>query len=258
MSEAKGSQLAWDNSIAPRYEAMSGNNQLSGIGKNIMLGGVGDDDYRVDNQQDIIIEKADSGTDNVSSAVSLTLPENVENLTLQNKTGGISPFNFTQNLNGTGNVQNNILDGNDAKNILKGLGGNDLLKGEKGNDTLIGGLGRDVLNGGAGADTFKFNAVNESSPTNKNCDVIIDFTSTDKDKIDLSTIDANITTTVNDTFLMLDLGINDRVFKLTNALYFNTTTHILYGNNDADKAADFSIVLSGVTTLELLRQNKII
>ncbi len=142
--------------------------------------------------------------------------------------------------NAVGGSGNDLITGNDVANALKG---ND------GADTLVGGLGRDVLTGGNGADVFKFNSIKESAGlTVKTNDVIMDFVS-GTDKIDLSGIDADTTTKVNDAFKTLELGTKDVVFKLTNALYFNTATHILYGNNDKDNVADFSIQLSGVSSL---------
>lgn len=205
-----------------------------GIGTDIMRGDTGNDIYFVDNIGDEVHEISISASeiDTVNSTVSYTLPANVENLNL---TGNSA-------INGFGNDSRNILTGNSAANKLSG---------GVGLDKLIGAGGKDILTGGIGLDIFIFN--NTSDSTVSSPDVITDFTvgTVNKpiDKIDLSAIDANITTTANDSFLTLDLGINHRVFKFTNALYFNTTTHILYGNNDADKAADFSILLSGVTTL---------
>jgi hypothetical protein len=63
------------------------------------------------------------------SALSRTLPEGVENLTLMGTAA-----------NGTGNSGNNVLTGNSANNTLNGGGGNDTLNGSTGVDTLIGGL----------------------------------------------------------------------------------------------------------------------
>lgn len=69
--------------------------------------------------------------------------------------------------------------------------------------------------------------------------------------IDLSGIDANTTTKdVDDKFYTVGNGVVDVTFKLTNALYFNQKTHILYGNNDNDATPDFAIQLSGVSSLE--------
>jgi Ca2+-binding RTX toxin-like protein len=246
MLEATGTQNTWDNAIAPHYVAMTGNNTLSGAGKNIMLGGVGDDSYDVDDALDVIIEKANAGKDGVTSSISFTLPDNVENLTLKN---GTSLLGFNQNLNGTGNTSANVLNGNNAKNTLTGFNGNDIFSGAKGDDILIGGLGKDKLIGGAGADTFKFDTVKDSGLTPTTRDVITDFNHAQGDKIDLSGIDANTAVKGNNAFLTVENGFTDVTFNLTNALYFNKTNHILYGNNDTDAAADFSILLTGVTTL---------
>jgi|GEM_PF-1500254 len=234
MQEIAGTQYTWDNKhIAPKYEAMTGDNFLDGTGKsyysgdkNVMIGGVGNDTYDIDNNQDLIIEKANAGFDSVKSFISFVLPANVENLTLKS-TSGADFDDFTA----TGNELNNTLTGNEGKNVLTGL------------------AGKDTLTGGKGADTFKFNSVTESGLTNKTRDIITDFKRAEKDKIDLSAIDANTTTKANDAFKSLQLGTKDVVFKLTNALYFNTATHILYGNNDKDAEADFSIELSGVNGL---------
>ncbi|UXE60856.1 MAG: hypothetical protein KA717_36250 [Woronichinia naegeliana WA131] len=68
------------------------------------------------------------------SALSRTLPEGVENLTLMGTAA-----------NGTGNSGNNVLTGNSANNTLNGGGGNDTLNGSTGVDTLIGGLGNDIF-----------------------------------------------------------------------------------------------------------------
>ena len=89
------------------------------------------------------------------SALSRTLPEGVENLTLMGTA-----------TNGTGNSGNNVLTGNSANNTLNGGGGNDTLNGSTGVDTLIGGLGNDIFqidtttdliteNTGEGTDTIQ-------------------------------------------------------------------------------------------------------
>ena len=58
-----------------------------------------------------------------------------------------------------------------------------------GDDTLIGGGGRDILFGGTGADTFTFRRSYESNVYDY--DILMDFSTKDHDKIDLSAIDAN-------------------------------------------------------------------
>ncbi len=78
-------------------------------------------------------------TDTLTTNVTTTLPDLVENLTL---TGA-------DNINGTGNTNDNIIIGNSGNNILTGGIGNDTLISTNylfavGNDTLIGGDGNDT------------------------------------------------------------------------------------------------------------------
>jgi Ca2+-binding RTX toxin-like protein len=87
-------------------------------------GGSGDDVFTIDNPSDVIVEQAGGGTDTARSAVSYTLPANVENLEL---TGWLS-------VSGYGNAAANVLRGNAADNTLDGMGGADTLYGGAGND----------------------------------------------------------------------------------------------------------------------------
>jgi uncharacterized delta-60 repeat protein len=87
------------------------------------------------------------------SALSRTLPEGVENLTLMGTAA-----------NGTGNSGNNVLTGNSANNTLNGGGGNDTLNGSTGVDTLIGGLGNDIFSVDSTTDVITENA-NEGTDT---------------------------------------------------------------------------------------------
>jgi len=146
----------------------------------------------VDNVLDIAAEVA-GGVDLVLSSVSYPLSTNLENLTL---TGALA-------INGTGNAKNNTIIGNGANNVLSGLDGNDriigglgndAIVGGNGNDRIVGGNGTDTLTGGTANDTFDFNSVLESQPGVLR-DVINDFVGNGilvGDRIDLSTIDANI------------------------------------------------------------------
>ena len=92
-----------------------------------LIGGLGDDNYVVDNIGDSVTESFGEGTDKVSSNLAYILPGNVENLTL---TGTLA-------INGTGNDLANILLGNSAANQLDGGAGADVLKGAAGNDTYL-------------------------------------------------------------------------------------------------------------------------
>lgn len=226
-----------------------GNDTLNGGAQaDLMRGSYGSDHYYADNTGDIVTELAGQGTDTVRASLSYTLPANVERLVLQ----GTAP------ITGTGNSQHNALTGNIAANrlygvagndTLRGLGGYDTLSGGSGNDTLVGGPGGDKLTGGLGNDTFDFNRAGES-PASGGRDHITDFAA--GDRIDLSDIDADTLTPGNQAFSALTTGAAfPGVFSALGELYYDTTSQMLYGNNDADAQADFSfqVKLSGLVTL---------
>jgi Ca2+-binding RTX toxin-like protein len=126
-----------------------------GLGHDRMTGAGGNDHYEVDSAADRIIELAGGGIDEVFSAVSFTLSDNVENLLLAGE----------EAINATGNAEANVLKGNDAANTINGGAGN---------DSLIGNGGDDVLVGGAGGDLFYIQDLG--------LDTIVDFSSAQGDK----------------------------------------------------------------------------
>lgn len=100
---------------------LAGADQLDGgSGTNRLYGGTGDDSYIVRSRLDRVIEWRNQGEDTVQSAVTYTLPTNVETLVL---TG-------TANINGTGNWRANRIIGNHGNNILNGAGGVDTVSYE--------------------------------------------------------------------------------------------------------------------------------
>lgn len=153
---------------------------------------------------------------------------------------------------------NDTFNGSSGNDALYGFAGNDSMYGNSGNDTLAGGIGNDLLvgaggkdslTGNLGSDIFDFNAGNETGVTRLTRDIITDFKSSESDKIDLSTIDANAATTgVNDAFKF----IGTAAFSGTNAvgqLRFGANTQVLYGSTDADAVAEFAIQVNGVSSL---------
>lgn len=98
-----------------------------GLGADTMIGGAGNDTYVVDDEGDVVVEAASSGTDTVKSSISYTLGTNLEHLTL---TG-------TADINATGNELSNTLTGNLGNNVLDGGAGADTLVGGAGDDTYI-------------------------------------------------------------------------------------------------------------------------
>jgi serralysin len=109
---------------------------------------------------------------------------------------------------------NDLITGTKFNDILSGFGGNDQISGDAGVDKVNGGLGadkitggtgNDKLTGGSGADHFIYTKVPDSpyDPAGSGvakkfakADVISDFVS-GTDKIDVSAIDANISTVFN-------------------------------------------------------------
>ena len=171
----------------------------------------------------MVVENLNEGTDTIKSrSVYYHLPANVENLRLIG----------LHSINGKGNALANTLIGNNNDNHLSG------------------GAGADRLIGGLGADTFEFNSKAETGITTTTRDIIIDFHYSQGDKINLSAIDANTTFAGNNAFSALTVGDTfSGVFANPGELYFDQTAHILYGNNDADSKADFSIKVMGVSSL---------
>jgi serralysin len=154
-------------------EGRVGNDTLNGgTGDDAMKGGVGNDRYTVDTAGDSVVELAGEGRDTVSSSISYTLGDNVEDLIL---TGAATT--------GTGNGLDNTITGNALSNQLNGGAGN---------DRLVGGDGVDYLTGGAGSDVFvaEINATKVASKAGQiSLDTVLDFGA--GDKVDLSGIDAN-------------------------------------------------------------------
>ena len=215
-----------------------------GSGADIMEGGDGDDIFMVDNINDIPREmhnNVQGGADTVNASVTHTLGYGIEHLNLYGE-------NFTLNsgkIDGYGNGNNNAINGSGGINSLYGYGGDDALAGGgdddhiyggDGSDLLTGGMGKDHLNGGTGADIFDVNYVSES-PFGALKDVILDFSGAggDGDKIDLSTIDANLSIA------------GDQVFA-TDQLSF--ATGVLTG--DVIGGPDLQIELTGVSSLNLV------
>lgn len=116
-------------------------------------GGAGDDTYVVDSLSHTITEAGGGGTDTLQSAVSITLPANVEVLSLTGS-GNIDATGTSLDDTLIGNGGNNVLTGGDGNDSLLGGAGTDTLRGGIGNDTLDGGVGADSLVGGAGDDTY--------------------------------------------------------------------------------------------------------
>jgi Ca2+-binding RTX toxin-like protein len=215
-----------------------------GTGADTMDGGSGNDIFMVDNIGDVTKEKYNDtlgGIDTVNASATHTLGYGIEHLNLYGE-------NFTLNsgkIDGYGNGNNNAINGSGGINLLYGYGGDDALAGGgdddyiyggDGSDLLTGGMGKDQLNGGTGTDIFDVNYVSES-PFGALKDVILDFSGVgrDGDKIDLSTIDANLSLA------------GDQVFALDQLSF---ATGVLTG--DVIGGPDLQIESTGVSSLNLV------
>ena len=124
----------------------------------------------------------------------------------------------------------------------------DKLTGNTGANALSGGAGNDILTGGLGADRFYFNALDEMGLSSTTRDTIVDFKTSEGDKIDLLGVDANTALIGNQAFTYLG-GISAFTGDATGQLRFDATANILYGSTDLDTDAEFAIVLTGVNSL---------
>lgn len=158
---------------------------IGGTGADSLEGGAGDDIYIVDQADDVVVELAGGGDDQVQASVNWTLGAQVERLLLSG----------SGNLNGTGNALANLIQGNAGANRLEGGAGDDTMGGGIGQDTLVGGAGKDRLSGGLGADRLEggLNADRFIFATRLDAqgDVVADFSAAEGDRIDLRRIDAN-------------------------------------------------------------------
>ncbi len=145
---ADGSVLRVGDAAANTLTGTNGGDYLDGRGgADTLHGGWGDDTYVIDSAGDTVDESSPPAgaaalhiptyTDTILASITLTLPDEIENLTL---TG-------TSALDGSGNGLDNFITGNSAANALNG---------GTGNDTLAGGAGDDTLDGGPGSDTADY------------------------------------------------------------------------------------------------------
>lgn len=94
----------------------------------------------------------------------------------------------------TGSAYADHLIGNGGSNLIKGGKGDDRIEGGGGADKLVGGAGADTLTGGAGADWFVYESWTESRVSPSTRDLILDFSGSQGDRINLSAIDADMST----------------------------------------------------------------
>lgn len=139
-----------------------------------------------------------------------------------------------------------VLSGND---VINGGRGPDVLFGFNGNDKITGGLGPDQLFGGFGADAFIFKSANDSTTSTSGRDKIYDFSSSQKDKIDLHLMDASSKAGGNQAFKFIG---DDAFHKKAGELRFEKKSGdtLIHGDVNGDGKADFSIALEQYVNLK--------
>lgn len=139
---------------------------------------------------------------------------------------------------------NDVLGGGGRDTLLGGIGddrldggvGRDILRGGAGADRLIGGAGADALYGGAGDDIFRFNSGRDATG-----DRIHDFQT--GDRIDLSAIDADLTRSGDQAFVLGHAGAGGLAIAVVgtgSGAYTRISADL-----DGDGHSDFSLTVSG-------------
>lgn len=156
-----------------------------------------------------------------------------------------------------GGSGNDILNGGIGNDSLNGGAGNDTINGGTGNDTLIGGSGNDILVGGAGKDTMSDQTGNDiyryfntsESTVGAQRDVILDFTR-GNDKLDLSSIDADLSIVGNQPFTFI--GNNNFTGTRGEVRFYTSGSNLFVQaeiNGDGNRIADMEIQLNGLASI---------
>ncbi|WP_439631586.1 calcium-binding protein [Shinella sp.] len=142
-----------------------------------------------------------------------------------------------------------VLMGGKGADVLSGGGGKDILKGDAGNDKLYGGDGGDRLTGGSGADTFIFKSIKDSTVAASGRDTILDFSRSQKDKIDLAAIDASTKAGGDQAFKFIG---TDAFHNKAGELRFEKKggDTLIHGDVNGDGKADFSILVDASITFK--------
>ena len=207
------------------YTGDSGNDAFFSEGwQNVFKGGIGNDT--------ISYEPRDDSNSLSSTGVLIDLAGGFA------QTGASRTERLVSIENATGTSVGDTILGTNGGNTLNGRGDNDIVAGFGGNDKIIGGGGRDELHGGAGADIFDFNARSDSV-VGENRDVIVDFNRAERDRVDLSTIDANSLAGGNQAFRFIgEAGFTGSAGEL------RVSGGIISGDVDGNGTADFEIQIN--------------
>jgi Ca2+-binding RTX toxin-like protein len=153
-----------------------------------------------------------------------------------------------------GGDDQDTINGGDGVDVLSGRSGDDNIKGGAGGDVIYGDEGHDTLYGGGGADSiygdfgvtgdgdvFVYKDVSESTATS--ADIIYDLGSTDV--INLTKIDADLTTAGDAAFHRVD-AFSGHAGELVSGYDSALGRYFIAGDVNGDGAADLTIYTQAV------------
>ncbi len=146
-----------------------------------------------------------------------------------------------------GGSSNDKILGSSGNDVIEGGSGKDVLEGGSGDDRITGGSGADVMTGNSGADRFIFKSAKDSTSSAR--DTLKEFWSSQKDKVDLSAIDARADKSGNQSFKF----IGDKAFSGTDGQLRASKSGdgtVIAGDINGDKKADFSIFVDQAVTFK--------
>lgn len=255
-----GADTLVGNDALNRIFGGSGNDRIYGYAGNDRLsGGSGADIISGGDGNDMIVAGKDPGDDRYVGGPGndlVTYAGAAAGITVDLVTGvgnAVAAGLGTDTLSGvervTGGAFADTILGDALDNVLSGNGGDDVLDGRAGDDALRGGVGRDRMTGGSGADRFIFERLIEFGGTSAaTCDLVVDFSHAEGDRIVLAPIDANALTSADDDFTFIgSAAFHSIAGELRAAIEGGQT--LISGDVDGDGVADFMVVLQGAITL---------
>ncbi len=257
ISGEDGSDFLYGQAGDDKLNGQGGDDYISaGEGSDVVYGGDGKDTVSGGNGDDTL--KGEAGDDSIagdSGKDKLYGGDGADSLK------GGDDGDFLDGGNGVdrldGGAGNDTLYGYAGIDRLYGQDGEDKLVGGDGDDTIYGGAGKDILYadagadnlyGGTGADTFLFTSLDSSTLNTIGRDDIYEFSQSENDILNISSIDADSTAHGGQAFLFIgSLDFSGRAGELR---YVNSSSETyVYGDTDGNGSADFSFHIDGVVTL---------
>lgn len=260
-----GNDRLFGNDILNVLNGNDGNDVVDGNGgHDTVNGNGGNDTFRMDSSDGIDNFNGGTGVDTIDFS---GLGGNFVVVDLSADTwdflgggGLLGSTTDVENVKGTGgsdkllgDTSNNLLAGENGNDTIGGGGGNDklygnagvdILRGFAGDDRLFGGLDKDTLVGGFDKDRFIFGSLAVSTVAAATRDLIDDFLQGQHDRIDVSDIDAKVSSGGDQAFKFIGSGgFTSHEGELRYRQAGGNT--LVLGDVDGDGAADFAIELDG-------------